>query len=86
MQQDLANARSELHRLRTLTDKVQHEKQLNLDKFYVKVRETKDRIKRIRKEMKQLFDRYLLQIDLQENSAVHAFSIATVRSLLQRCD
>ena len=78
MQQDLAHARSELHRLRAIADEMQYENQLNLDKFYAKVREAKDRIKRLRKEMEQLFDRYLLQIDLQENSTVHAFSIATV--------
>ena len=77
MHQDLAHARSELHRLRAIADELQYENQLNLDIFYAKVREAKDRIKRLRKEMEQLFDRYLLQIDLQENSTVHAFSIAT---------
>ena len=77
MQQDLAHARSELHRLRAVADEVQYENQLNLDKFNAKVREAKDRLKRLRKEMEQLFDRYLLQIDLQENSTVRAFSIVT---------
>ena len=77
MQHCIVNARTELHRVRLLADEVQNDHQLNMDKFYAKVRETKDRIKQLRKEMEQLFDRCLLQIDLQENSVVHAFAIVT---------
>ena len=77
MQQELARASAELQKMKILTDHVQYEKQLNLDKFCAKVREVRNQVKRLRQEMEQLFDRYILQIDLQENSVKHAFSIAT---------
>ena len=63
---------SELQNLKVLTDLVQYEKQLKVDKFYGKVREVRNQIKHQRKEMEQFFDKYLLQIDSREHSMVMA--------------
>lgn len=74
--QEFRMSHTDLLKLVQLTDEIHHEKQLILDTFCKETGELRDKIEFLRKEINEVFDGFQMQISLQDQLLIGAFSVA----------